>query len=44
MPKNVGDSDKLIAAEGFEKLPKVLQITQSGHTAWDWVRGVGAIQ
>ena len=29
MPKNVG---KMIVATGFEKLPKVQWITQSGHT------------
>ena len=32
MPKNVGDLGKLIVAIGFEKLPKVQQIVQSGHT------------
>ena len=26
-PMNVGDLDKLIAAKGFKKLPKVQQIT-----------------
>ena len=26
------DLGKIIVAKGFEKLPKVLQITQSGHT------------
>ena len=24
---------KLVVAKGFEKLPKVIQIAQSGHTA-----------
>ena len=33
LPKNVGDLGKLIVAKGFKKLPKVQQITQSGHTA-----------
>ena len=33
LPKNVGDLGKLIAAKGFEKLPKVQYIAQSGHTA-----------
>ena len=33
MPKNVGDLGKSIAAKGFEKLPKVQKIAQSGHTA-----------
>ena len=32
LPKNVGDLGKLIAAKGFEKLPKVQYIAQSGHT------------
>ena len=35
LPKNVGDLGKLVVAKGFEKLPKVQQITQSGHTAPD---------
>ena len=33
LPKNVGDLGKLIAATGFEKLPKVQYIAKSGHTA-----------
>ena len=33
LPKNVGDLGKLIFAKGFEKLPKVKKIAQSGHTA-----------
>ena len=33
LPKNVGDVGKLIAAEGFKKLPKVQKIAQSGRTA-----------
>ena len=32
LPKNVGDLGKLVD-KGFEKLPKVQQIAQSGHTA-----------
>ena len=32
LPKNVGDLGKLIVATGFEKLPKVRLIAQSGHT------------
>ena len=32
MPKNVRDFGKLIVEIGFEKLPKVQKITQSGHT------------
>ena len=34
-PKNVGDLGKLIVTKGFKKLPKVQQITQSGHTDSD---------
>ena len=33
LPKNVGNLGKLIVATGFEKLPKVQKIPQSGHTA-----------
>ena len=32
LPKSVGNLDILIVATGFEKLPKVQQIAQSGHT------------
>ena len=32
LPKNVGDLGKLIVAKGFEWLPKVQYIAQSGHT------------
>ena len=32
LPKNVRDLGKLIVAKGFEKLPKVQKIAQSGHT------------
>ena len=32
MPKNVEDLGKLIAAKGFEKLPKVQLITKSFNT------------
>ena len=32
LSKNVGDLGKIIYAMGFEKLPKVQQIAQSGHT------------
>ena len=32
LPKNVGDFGKLIAAQGFKKLPKVQKIAKSGHT------------
>ena len=34
-PINVGDLGKLIAAKGFEKLPKVQKIAQSGHTGYN---------
>ena len=30
----MGDLGKLIVATGFENLPKVQLITQSGHTGW----------
>ena len=33
MLKNVGDLGKLIVAKGFEKLPIVQEIAQSGQTA-----------
>ena len=32
LPKNLGDLGKLIVAKGFEKLPKVQKMAQSGHT------------
>ena len=32
LPKHVGDLGKLIVAKGFEKLPRVQKIAQSGHT------------
>ena len=32
LPKNVGDLSKSIVAKGFEKLPKVQLIAQSGLT------------
>ena len=32
LTKNVGDLGKIIIATGFEKLPKLKQIAQSGHT------------
>ena len=32
LPMNVGDLGKLIVATGFENLPKVQKIAQSGHT------------
>ena len=32
LTKNVWDLGKLIVAKGFEKLPKVQYIAQSGHT------------
>ena len=31
-PNNVGDLGKIIVATGFEWLPKVQKIAQSGHT------------
>ena len=35
LPNNVGNLGKLIVATGFEKLPKVQKIAQSGYTAQD---------
>ena len=32
LPKNVEDLGKLIVAKGFNKLPKVQKIANSGHT------------
>ena len=32
LPNNVGDLGKIITATGFEWLPKVHKIVQSGHT------------
>jgi len=34
LPNNVGDLGKIIVPNGFEWLPKVQKIAQSGHTAW----------
>ena len=33
LPNNVGNFGKIIAATGFEWLPKVQKIAHSGHTA-----------
>ena len=33
LPNNVGNLGKIIVATGFELLPKVQKIAQSGHTA-----------
>ena len=38
LPKNVRDLGKTIVAKGFEKLPKVQKIAQSGHTATETKR------
>ena len=35
LSKNVGYLGKIIIAKGFEKLPKVQYITQSGHTGYN---------
>ena len=35
LPKNVGDSGKLIVGKGFKKLSKHQKIAQSGHTGSD---------
>ena len=37
LPKNVGSVGKIIDTKGFEKLPKVQKIAQSGHTGWNVV-------
>ena len=34
LPNNVGNLGKIIVATGFEWLPKVQKIAQSGHTDW----------
>ena len=34
LPKDVGNLGKTIVPAGFEKLPKVKYIAQSGHTGW----------
>ena len=34
LPNNVGNLGKIIVATGFELLPKVQKIAQSGHTAY----------
>ena len=39
MPKNGEDWSKLIVAKGFKKLPKVQNITQSGHTGYKSIFG-----
>ena len=35
LPKNVEDLGKLFVGKGFKKLPKVQQIAQSGHIAFN---------
>ena len=39
LPNNVGNLGKMIVAPGFEWLPKVQKIAQSGHTGWREGRG-----
>ena len=39
LPNNVGNLGKIIVAAGFELLPKVQKIAQSGHTADQLVLG-----
>ena len=39
MPNNLGNLGKIIVATGFEKLPKLLEIAQSGLTAAHKVGG-----
>ena len=38
LPNNVGDLGKIIVATGFEWLPKVQKIAQSGHTGVTYMR------
>ena len=35
LPNNVGDLGKIIVAIGFEWLPKVQKIAESGHTDYN---------
>ena len=35
LPKNGEDWGKIIVTKGFKKLPKVQNIAQSGHIAYD---------
>ena len=35
LPNNVGNLGKIIVATGFEWLPKVQKIAQSGHTVYE---------
>ena len=39
LPNNLGNLGKIIVATGFEKLPKLLEIAQSGLTAAHKVGG-----
>ena len=39
LPKNGDDLGIIVVATGFEKLPKVQIITQSGHTGHSMPRG-----
>ena len=41
LPNNVGNLGKIIVATGFEWLPKVQKIAQSGHTGCDPRRPIG---
>ena len=40
LPNNVGDSGKIIVDTGFEWLPKVQNIAQSGHTSSEHERAL----
>ena len=42
LPNNEGHLGKIIVATGFEKLPKVQQIAQSGHTQCDQIGDFGS--
>ena len=41
LANNVGNLGKIIVATGFEWLPKVQKIAQSGHTGCDLRRPIG---
>ena len=38
LPNNVGDLGKIIVATGFEWLPKLQKIAQSGHTDFEMAK------
>ena len=44
LPNNVGNLGKIIVATGFEWLPKMQKIAQSGHTVNDVTRLKGKLR